>query len=81
MKTRKMKAPKLRKADQTNFRTLERAWDNGAVALVSVIRKSDRQPVALICAIQHNADDTLTPVPFAVMIEGNPFEMFDDPTQ
>ena len=25
-------------------------------------------------------DDTNTPVPFAVMVEGNPFELFDDPT-
>ena len=72
--------PKLRKGDRTNFQTLLRAADDGALALVSAIRKADQQPVALVCAMQHNDDDTITPVPFAVLVEGNPFELFQDPT-
>ena len=63
-----------------NFDTLERAWRHGDVALVSAIRKADQAPVALVCAMQQNDDDTITPVPFAVMCEGNPFEDFEDPT-
>ena len=71
---------KLRTGDRTNFQTLLRAADDGALALVSAIRKVDQRPVALVCAMQHNDDDSITPVPFAVMVEGNPFELFDDPT-
>jgi hypothetical protein len=72
--------PKLRKGDRANFQTLMRAADHGGLALVSAIRKADQQPVALVCAMQQNPDDTITPVPFAVMVEGNPFELFEDPT-
>ncbi len=74
------KPPKLHQADRGNFQTLLRAADDGALALVSAIRKADQQPVALVCAMQHNKDETITPVPFAVMVEGNPFELFEDPT-
>lgn len=74
------KPPTLRKGDRQNFDTLLRAAGDGALALVSAIRRADQQPVALVCAMQHNDDETITPVPFAVMVEGNPFEMFDDPT-
>jgi len=72
--------PKLRKGDRANFQTLLRAAGDGALALVSAIRKADQQPVALVCAMQHNPDDTITPVPFAVLVEGNPFDLYDDPT-
>lgn len=72
--------PKLRKGDQMNFETLLRAASDRALALVSAIRKADQQPVALVCAMQTNDDDTITPVPFAVMVEGNPFDLFEDPT-
>ncbi len=72
--------PRLRKGDRHNFETLLRAASDGALALVSAVRKADQNPVALVCAMQHNDDDTITPVPFAVMVEGNPFELFQDPT-
>jgi len=72
--------PKLLDGYRKNFKTLERAFDVGDVALVSAVRKSDNQPVALVCAMQRNPDATITPVPFAVMCEGNPFEDFYDPT-
>ena len=75
-----MKPTRLRQGDQMNFETLLRAANDGALALVSAIRKSDQQSVALVCAMQTNDDDTITPVPFAVMVEGNPFDLFEDPT-
>ncbi len=74
------KPPKLCKGDRDNFETLLRAAGDGALALVSAIRKADHNSVALVCAMQQNDDDTITPVPFAVMVEGNPFELFQDPT-
>jgi len=72
--------PRLRKGDRMNFETLRRAFVNGDLALVSAIRKADRKPVALVCAMQTNEDETITPMPLAVMIEGNPFDRFEDPT-
>lgn len=75
-----MKPPKLNKAHKANFETLQLAMKGADVALVSAIRKSDKKPVALVCAMQRNDDGTTTPVPLAVMCEGNPFEDFEDPT-
>ena len=53
-----MTPPKLRTGDQMNFETLLRAANDGALALVSAIRKADQQSVALVCAMQTNDDDT-----------------------
>ena len=76
-----MKPPKLTEGYRENFETLRLACFNHDLALVSGIRKSDQQPVALVCAMQKNDDGTITPIPLAVMCEGNPFEDFEDPTQ
>jgi len=75
-----MKPPKLDKAYINNFETLKTAHADNNLALVSAIRKSDKKPVALVCAMQKNNDNTVTPIPLAVMCEGNPFEDFEDPT-
>jgi hypothetical protein len=75
-----MTPPKLRKGDRTNFNSLLKAATNHDLALVSAIRKTDQKPVALVCAMSKNDDGMITPVPFAVMVEDNPFEMFEDPT-
>lgn len=75
------KTPKpLRAGERANFDTLLRAARQGDVALVSAIRKADKRNVALVCAMQRNEDGTITPVPFAVMVEGDPFKLFADPT-
>jgi hypothetical protein len=75
-----MKPPKLLKAYVNNFSTLKGADSDGNLALVSAIRKADKKPVALVCAMSKNEDGTITPIPLAVMCEGNPFEDFEDPT-
>jgi hypothetical protein len=72
--------PALLPGYRENFNTMLRAAGREDLALVSAIRKADQVPVALVCAMQRNEDDTITPVPFAVMVEGNPFELFEDPT-
>jgi hypothetical protein len=75
----KKKTPeKLRDGDTHNFELLLKAMKNGEVALVSAIRKADKKNVALVCAMQRNADKTITPIPLAVMVEGDPFEDFED---
>lgn len=71
---------KLRDGDVANFKTLMRAGWHGDLSLVSSIRKSDGAEVALICAMVKEPDDIIQAVPLAVMIEGNPYELFEDPT-
>jgi hypothetical protein len=73
--------PALLPGYKENFNTLQRAAGQGDLALVSAIRKADQKPVALVCAMQRNEGGTITPVPFAVMVEGDPFQLFEDPTQ
>lgn len=63
-----------------NFGILLHAAENGDLCLVSAIRKADRANVALVCAMVTNEDGTYSPIPLAVMCEGNPFEDFEDPT-
>ncbi len=53
---------------------------NGDLALVSAIRKVDDADVALICAMGGDERGNIYPAPLAVMIEGNPFDTFEDPT-
>lgn len=70
----------LRKADSANFDTLLRAVKAGDAVLLSAIRKRDGKQVALVCAAQPGEDDTIEMVPFAVMVEGDPYEEYEDPT-
>ena len=72
--------PPLTDGDKRNFETLVSAFRNEDSALVSAIDKASGEPRALVCAMHRNEDGTLTPVPFAVLVWGNPFEMFHDPT-
>ena len=65
---------------KANFKTLQRAFNKGDLALVSAVRKADKKDVALVCAMQQNEDGTITPIPLAEMVNGNPFELYDDPT-
>jgi hypothetical protein len=74
--------PKLADAYKANFETLETACHRGDLALVSIVRKADQKGVAAVCAMSTRPDDEyITPVPLAVMVEGNPYELFEDPTQ
>lgn len=68
--------------DRANFNTLCKAYDNGDLCLVSTTRKSDGKRVSLVTAMGYDADSKeFLPCPVAVMIEGNPYELFDDPTE
>lgn len=61
-----------------NFDTLLEAFKNGDVALLEARRVSDGAVVALVTAIGHE-DGEYVMTPFAVMIEGNPYELFEPP--
>lgn len=72
----------LTDAQRENMQTLLLAASHGDLALVSAIRKSDNANVGLVCAMNFDRETEETiPMPLAVMIEGNPFEMFYDPTE
>jgi hypothetical protein len=70
----------LRPGDISNYETLKRACLNQDLALVNAVRKSDDAVVALVCAVSRAGEDHHLS-PLAVMVEGDPFELFEDPTQ
>ena len=72
--------PALLPGYKENFNTLLRAAGQGDLALVSAIRKADQKLVALVCAM-HRRKGAMMAVPLAVMVEGDPFQLFEDPTQ
>lgn len=61
-----------------NLDTLKQAFRNNDVAILEYQRKSDLKTVALLVAVgSDNGDYTFTP--FAEMIDGNPFELYNPP--
>ncbi len=68
----------LQAHDQSNFSTLARAFEHGHAALVEVQRVSDGAVVPAVCTIGF-ADGLYEITPFALLIEGNPFELFNPP--
>lgn len=74
-----LKPPQILPGYKANYATMLKANENGDLALVSAIRKSDGAPVALVCAMSHDKTH-FRPAPLAVMVEGNPYELFEDPT-
>jgi uncharacterized protein DUF6117 len=72
----------IRKADEKNFNALMKACDDGRVALMEVQRVSDDKIVSAICTLSGPGEDgNLTLTPFAIMVEGNPFELFRPPSE
>ena len=69
----------LREGEKANFKTLLQAAGHNDLCLLSATRKSDGKKVALVCAMNRDGED-YCPAPLAVLIEGNPYEDFDDPT-
>lgn len=65
-------------SSRKNFETLNRAWHDGNVALVQCRRRSDGATVSMICAVGY-VDGEYVITPFAEMVNGNPFELYDPP--
>ena len=61
-----------------NLETLYRAFASGDVVLVEGRRKGDGAVVALLCAIAFDGTEYQI-TPFAEMVNGNPFELYDAP--
>lgn len=61
-----------------NLDTLYRAAKDKALALVECRRITDGEVVAMLCCIGfNNGEYTITP--FAEMVNGNPFELYQPP--
>lgn len=61
-----------------NFETLKRACINGDLALVDLQEVATGKSVAGVCAIGFDGKE-YNIVPIAIMIAGNPYEMFRPP--
>lgn len=71
----------LNPSDKSNYETLIKAAEAGNVALMDVRRRSDGKSVAAVCAVGFDGDNQYTFTPFAIMVEGNPFDLFDPPAE
>lgn len=78
--TKPLKPGPITAGEKEMFGTLGLAYENGDLALVSMIRKSDQKRVSVICVMSWNADGTISPLPIAEMMDENPYEKYEDPT-
>jgi hypothetical protein len=65
---------------KANAKTLLTAAINGDVGIARCTRKSDGKFVSLLCARTIHPDGDVELVPFAEMIEGDPYELYIPPT-
>lgn len=64
---------------KANFETLNRAADNGHLALVECRDKKTGKPVLAVCAMGWDGNEYQI-VPLAKMFDGNPYEELDPPS-
>jgi len=62
-----------------NFDTLQQAFAAGDVALMECRLRATGEPVAVICAANRHADDSIQFAPLALMFQDDPYEMLDPP--
>lgn len=66
-------------AHKENFETLKRAFAAGNVALMEVEVVATGERLAALCAVEQRADGEIDMVPFAVMLNGNPYQLLNPP--
>ena len=62
-----------------NFDTLCRAFRDECAVLVECQLAATGEPVAVICAANEQADESIEFVPFAMMFQDNPYELLNPP--
>jgi hypothetical protein len=62
-----------------NFETLQQAFDNGDVALMECQLAATGEPVAVLCAANRLPDGEVEFAPFAMLFNGNPYEILNPP--
>lgn len=67
--------------EKTNFSTLKRAANFDDLAILETHRISDGKRVVLLCAVSPPGGkrNTYDISPFAEMIDGNPYELYEPP--
>lgn len=68
----------LSKTASKNFDTLLLAAENGDLALVEVRERATGKVREAVCAIGFDGEQYAI-TPFAILIDGNPFELYDPP--
>ena len=68
-----------------NFQTMQKASDGNRLALMECVEKTTGLPRYLVCAVttvkvKGSGEPEYQFAPFAVMLEGNPYEDFTPPT-
>ena len=63
---------------RSNFETIKAAFEQGDVALLECQLKSTGERVAVITAVNYDGNE-YNLVPFAMMFNGNPYEMLYPP--
>lgn len=72
----------LKEGDKVNFQTLLQAAKNGDLVLVESKRLSNGEYVALLAAVyQEQPGGEFVIVPFAELVTGNPYELYEDPSK
>ena len=69
----------LSSGHKKNLETLREAFLAGDVALMECQLAATGEPVAVICAANRLADEGVEFAPFAMMFQGNPYEMLNPP--
>jgi hypothetical protein len=64
---------------RANFTTLQQAFDNGDVALMECQLTTTGEEVAVICAANRSPDGSVEFAPFAMLFNGNPYEILNPP--
>ena len=63
-----------------NFETLQKAFASGDMCLLDCRLKATGERVAALCVVQQNhTDSDRAFIPFAIMLNGNPYELLDPP--
>ena len=58
-----------------NLETLRRAFEDGSVCLLEVVLNATGERAAAVCAAVKDEDGYVSFTPFAIMLNGNPFEL------
>lgn len=66
-------------AHKANLETIKRAAKNGALGLMECRIKATGEVVAVLCAFSREDDGQVTTTPFAVLPNGNPYELLQPP--
>ena len=65
--------------DRMNFDALRQAFANGDAALMECQLATTGEPVAVVCAANRQEDGGVEYAPFAMLFDGNPYELLNPP--